>query len=147
MSEPIVITRMFAAPRERVFDAWTTAADFSAWFGGADVEVPLDTLRMDVREGGAWTAVMRLPDGASLDWAGEYVELDRPRRLRMTMTDVPAEPAGEPLRVELEEVAGDATLMTFTQTVGDFTPEQRAMTIQGWGSFFDVMEGLVAPTR
>jgi uncharacterized protein YndB with AHSA1/START domain len=57
VSEPIVITRTFAASRERVFDAWTTPSDFSAWFGTAEVEVPLDTLRMDVRSGGAWSAV------------------------------------------------------------------------------------------
>jgi uncharacterized protein YndB with AHSA1/START domain len=146
VSEPIVITRTFAAPRERVFDAWTTPADFSAWFGTADIEVPLDTLRMDVREGGAWSAVMRLPDGNAIDWAGEYVELDRPSRLAMTLTDRPDEPAGEPLTVDLEEVAGGATRMTMTQTAGEFTPEQRERTIRGWSSFFDVMEGLVAPS-
>ncbi|WP_316289621.1 SRPBCC family protein [Clavibacter michiganensis] len=146
MSEPIVITRTIAAPRERVFDAWITPADFSAWFGTAAVDVPLDTLRMDVRVGGAWSAVMRLPDGGSIDWAGEYVELDRPSRLAMTMTDRPDQPAGAPLTVDLEEVAGGATRMTMTQRAGEFTPEQRAMTIQGWGGFLDVMEGLVAPT-
>jgi uncharacterized protein YndB with AHSA1/START domain len=145
VSEPIVIVRTFAAPRERVFGAWTTPADFSAWFGTADVEVPLDTLRMDVREGGVWSAVMRLPGGGSIDWAGEYVELDRPARIAMTMTDRPDEPAGEPLTVDLEEVAGGATRMTMTQTAGEFTDEQRAMTIQGWNGFLDVMEGLVAP--
>ncbi|OUE24412.1 SRPBCC family protein [Clavibacter michiganensis] len=146
MSEPIVLVRTFAASRERVFDAWITPADLSAWFGGAEVEVPLDTLRMDVRVRGAWSAVMRLPDGGSIDWAGEYVELDRPSRLAMTMTDRPDEPAGEPLTVDLEEVAGGATRMTVTQTAGEFTDEQRAMTIQGWGAFLDVMEGLVAPS-
>ncbi|QIS40970.1 SRPBCC domain-containing protein [Clavibacter capsici] len=144
MGEPLVITRTFAAPRERVFDAWTTPADFSAWFGAADVRVPLDTLRMDVRVGGAWSAVMRLPDGGSIDWAGEYVEVDRPSRLAMTLTDRPDEPAGEPLTVDLEEVAGGATRMTMTQVAGESTAEQREMTIRGWGSFFDVMEGLVA---
>jgi uncharacterized protein YndB with AHSA1/START domain len=146
VSEPIVITRTFAASRERVFDAWTTPSDFSAWFGTAEVEVPLDTLRMDVRSGGAWSAVMRLPDGNAIDWAGAYVEVDRPSRLVMTLTDQPDEPAGEPLTVDLEEVAGGATRMTMTQVAGEFTPEQREMTIQGWGAFFDVMEGLVAPT-
>jgi uncharacterized protein YndB with AHSA1/START domain len=146
VSEPIVITRTFAAPRERVYDAWTTPADFSAWFGTRDIEVPLDTLRMDVRVGGAWSAVMRLPGGNAIHWAGEYVELDRPRRLRMTMTDQPDQPAGEPLTVDLEEVAGGATRMTMTQRAGEFTPEQREMTIQGWGAFLDVMEGLVAPS-
>ncbi|WP_435080791.1 SRPBCC family protein [Clavibacter michiganensis] len=145
MSEPIVITRTFAASRERVFDAWITPADFAAWFGTAAVDVPLDTLRMDVRVGGAWTAVMRLPDGNAIDWAGEYVELDRPARIAMTMTDRPDEPAGEPLTVDLEEVAGGATRMTMTQRAGEFSDEQREMTIQGWSAFFDVMEGLVAP--
>jgi uncharacterized protein YndB with AHSA1/START domain len=146
VSEPIVITRMFAAPRERVYDAWITPADFSAWFGTAEVAVPLGTLRMDVRVGGAWSAVMRLPDGGSIDWAGEYVELDRPTRLALTMTDRPDEPAGRPLTVDLEEVAGGATRLTMTQTAGEFTPEQREMTIQGWGAFLDAMEGVVAPT-
>ncbi len=89
---------------------------------------------------------MRLPDGGSIDWAGEYVELDRPSRLAMTMTDRPDQPAGAPLTVDLEEVAGGATRMTMTQRAGEFTPEQRAMTIQGGGGFLDVMEGLVAPT-
>jgi uncharacterized protein YndB with AHSA1/START domain len=145
VSAPIVITRTFAAPRERVFDAWITPADFSAWFGTAAVEVPLDALHMDVREGGAWNAVMLLPDGGSIAWAGHYVELDRPSRIAMTMTDQPDEPAGEPLTVDLEEVAGGATRMTLTQTAGEFTAEQREMTIQGWGAFLDVMKGLVAP--
>ena len=145
MSEPIVITRTFAASRERVFDAWITPADFASWFGTAAVDVPLDTLRMDVRVGGAWSAVMRLPDGNAIDWAGEYVELDRPSRIAMTMTDRPDQPAGEPLTVDLEEVAGGATRMTMTQRAGEFSDEQRAMTIQGWSAFFDVMEGLVAP--
>ncbi|WP_414172837.1 SRPBCC domain-containing protein [Clavibacter tessellarius] len=63
----------------------------------------------------------------------------------MTMTDRPDAPAGPPLTVDLEEVAGGATRMTMTQTAGDFTPEQREMTIQGWTAFLDVMEGLVAP--
>ncbi|RII86397.1 SRPBCC domain-containing protein, partial [Clavibacter californiensis] len=128
MSEPIVITRTFAAPRERVFDAWITPADFSAWFGTAAVDVPRDTLRMDVRVGGAWSEVMRLPDGNAIDWAGEYVELDRPSRIAMTMTDRPAEPAGEPLTVDIEEVAGGATRMTMMQRAGEFSDEQRAMT-------------------
>ncbi|MBF4621080.1 SRPBCC domain-containing protein [Clavibacter sp. VKM Ac-2542] len=145
MSEPIVITRTFAASRERVFDAWITPADFAAWFGTAAVDVPLDTLRMDVRVGGAWAAVMRLPDGNAIDWAGEYVELDRPSRIAMTMTDRPDQPAGEPLTVDIEEVAGGATRMTMTQRAGEFSDEQREMTIQGWSAFFDVMEGLVAP--
>jgi uncharacterized protein YndB with AHSA1/START domain len=67
-----------------------------------------------------------------------------PLRARLVIT-VPDEPAGDPIEVDFEQVAGGATRMTLTQTAGEFTAEQREMTIEGWSSFFDVMEGLVAP--
>lgn len=46
------VRRTFAAPPEAVFDAWITPASFAVWWGGSDVEVPLDSLSMDVRPGG-----------------------------------------------------------------------------------------------
>jgi uncharacterized protein YndB with AHSA1/START domain len=139
MSEPIVITRTFAAPRELVYAAWTTPEQFATWFGTEAVDVPLETLSMDVRVGGAWTAVMHLPGGGTINWAGEYVVVDEPARLEFTMTDVPSEPAGPPMVVTFETVE-DGTEMTMVQTAGEFTDEQRDMTIAGYGGFFDAME-------
>ena len=81
MSDTFTITRTFAASPEAVFDAWVTPEHFSVWFGTPNVAVPLDTLTMDVRVGGRWTAVMHLPDGSTKDWEGEYRELDRPSRV------------------------------------------------------------------
>ncbi len=68
-SEPgISITRVFAAPRERIWAEWTTPEAFADWYGG-EVEIPLDTVEMDVREGGYWKATMlpRWTAGDQLD--------------------------------------------------------------------------------
>ena len=54
MAEPgITITRIFDAPRERVWKEWIEPERFSDWFGGPAV-VPLSTVEMDVRPGGSW---------------------------------------------------------------------------------------------
>ena len=59
-SEGIDITRVFAAPRDRVFAARTVPEDFAAWYGG-DADVPLDPVTMDVTPGGAWSPVIVMP--------------------------------------------------------------------------------------
>lgn len=59
MSDGLTITRTFAASRELVYGAWTRPEHFSVWFGTEAVPVPLDTLSMDVRVGGAWNAAGR----------------------------------------------------------------------------------------
>jgi uncharacterized protein YndB with AHSA1/START domain len=51
-------TRVFAAPRERVWREWTEPERFADWFGGLECVVPLAMVSMDVRPGGAWQATM-----------------------------------------------------------------------------------------
>jgi uncharacterized protein YndB with AHSA1/START domain len=143
MTDGLTITRTFAASRELVYAAWTRPEHFSVWFGTDAVDVPLDTLSMDVRVGGAWNAVMHLPDGATIQWVGEYTEVDPPRRLAFTMSDDPSSPSREPVTVVLAEVDG-GTEMTLTQTGGNLTEEQYAQTVIGYQGFFDAMEKLLA---
>ncbi len=59
------------------------------------------------------------------------------------MTDVPSEPAGEPLVVTFVEVEG-GTEMTLVQARHGFTDEHLEATAHGYAGFFDVMERLVA---
>jgi uncharacterized protein YndB with AHSA1/START domain len=132
----ISISRTFSAPPERVFDAWTTPELFGRWFGTAATEVV--DVAMDVRVGGEWRARMLLGDGNEIGWHGTYRELDRPRRLVLTLSDRPGDEF-ELVTVDLREIDG-GTEMTFTQDGGHMPPEGYAQAAEGWRSFFDDLE-------
>jgi len=142
-TDGFTITRTFAAPRELAWEAWTRPEHFSVWFGTAAVEVPLDTLTLDVRVGGELRAVMHLPDGNLIHWEGEYLEVDRPRHIAFTLTDEPGTDAGLPVTVDFVEVDGGTEITIFQARQG-FTDEQIDATIEGYQSFFDDYERVLA---
>ena len=93
-TEEITITRVFDAPRELVFKAWTEPDRFASWFGPADSEVPLSPVSLDVRPGGEWRATMFAgPERREIQWKGEYHEVVPPERLVFTVSDQPGEDA------------------------------------------------------
>ena len=121
MTTAITVTRTFAASRELVWDAFTKPEHFATWFGTDAVDVPLDTLDWEPVPGARWSAVMRLPDGTTKDWVGEFVEVDRPSKLVFTLTDVPEQPENAaPTTVLLADAAG-GTVVTLTQVTPGFT--------------------------
>lgn len=134
----IEIDREFAAPPAAVFAAWTTPESFARWFGGREVQVPLDGLDYRAEVGRAWSAMMVLPDGATIDWAGEFLEVDPPSRLVMTLTDRPAAAERAVLTVELTP-SPVGTRLRMTQQTPGFSDEQRQGTIAGWMTFLDVL--------
>lgn len=137
--EGIDINRVIDAPRERVFEAWTTPEHFAAWYGG-DAEVPLDRVSMDVRPGGAWSLVIVVP-GAVMPFHGVYREVVAPERLVFTLKDggVPPEVEGETVTVTFTEGARGTTDMLFQQRGGHLAPEQYAAAEDGWDAFFDAL--------
>lgn len=138
MTEYFTVTRTLTAPRELVFDALTKPEHFAVWFGTAHVDVPQETLSMDVRPGGKLRAVMHLPDGNVINWTGTYVEVDPPARLSMTLSDQPDDDSGLPVIFDLLEVDG-GTELTIRQDRSDFSDEQVAATIAGYNAFIDDM--------
>lgn len=144
MADHFTVTRTLSASREAVYDALTTPEHFAVWFGTAAVEVPQDSLVMDVRPGGAFRAVMHLPDGNRIHWSGTYVEVDPPARLAMTLTDQPGDDLGLPVVFDIESVA-EGTQLTISQDRADFTDEQVAATIAGYNAFIDDIERVLAP--
>ncbi len=142
MADYFTITRTLRAPRELVFEAITKPEHFAVWFGTAAVEVPQESLTMDVRPGGAFRAVMNLPDGHRIDWAGEYKVVEPPSHLAMTLTDQPGDDVGLPVLFDLEEVDG-GTKLTISQDRADFTDEQVQATIAGYNSFIDDIEAVL----
>jgi uncharacterized protein YndB with AHSA1/START domain len=133
----ITITRVFGAPRERVWKEWTEAKRFADWFGGSESEVPLSTISMDVRPGGSWRATMLVgPERREIQWEGEYFEAVAPERLVFSMSDQPGEDTFELITVVLTDLGGGRTEMLFQQR-GGMSREQYERAGQGWSSFFD----------
>ena len=80
--EEIQITRVFDAPAELVFDAWTTPDIVKRWWAGDRGEVT--EAQVDLRIGGRWRWVMTANGGFEVAFRGEYREIDRPHRLVKT---------------------------------------------------------------
>jgi uncharacterized protein YndB with AHSA1/START domain len=137
-ADGISITRVFDAPRERVWKEWTDPEAFADWFGGPDSEVPLSTVAMDVRPGGSWRLTMYAEPGRrEINWHGEYREVAEPERLVFTITDRPGEDALELVMVELTDVGDGRTEMLFQQRGGGLSADEYERAGQGWGVFFD----------
>jgi uncharacterized protein YndB with AHSA1/START domain len=133
----ITITRVFDASRTRVWEEWTRPGSFSDWFGGPDAHVPLDTVEMDVRVGGAWRLTMfAQPGPREINWHGEYLEVEEPQRLVFSLSDQAPGERYEIVIVDLTELADGRTEMHFEQR-GELPPEVYEAAKQGWGAFFD----------
>jgi uncharacterized protein YndB with AHSA1/START domain len=79
------LTRVFDAPRELVFNAWTDANQFKQWFGAAACEgATLQSVKMDARIGGKYRLQMRRADGEYWTTVGAYREVKPPERLVFT---------------------------------------------------------------
>jgi uncharacterized protein YndB with AHSA1/START domain len=138
-------SRVLDAPRERVWREWTEPECFADWFGGPQVDVPLDTVSMDVRPGGAWRLTMLVADArGEVLWHGRYREVVAPERLVFTISDLPPGEPHELVTVELIDLGGGRTEMRFEQR-GHHPPEVYERAGQGWSRFFDrVAERLAA---
>jgi len=77
--DTFVITRVFNAPRQRVWDAWTKPEQFGKWFGPKGVTATVKT--HDLRPGGILHSSLASPDGRTM-WAKfVYREVSAPSRL------------------------------------------------------------------
>lgn len=79
MSEPFVITRTFDAPRERVWKAWTDAAELKQWWGPSGFKV--HTCTVDLRPGGIFHYGMSSPDGIEVWGKFVYRKIEAPSRI------------------------------------------------------------------
>jgi uncharacterized protein YndB with AHSA1/START domain len=94
----IVMTRIFDAPRELVFQAHTSCEHLSHWWGPRRYEVA--SCDVDFRPGGAWRIVQRAVDGGEEHgFRGEFREIVRPERIVWTF-----EYEGAPGHISVETV-------------------------------------------
>ena len=113
----IVLSRVFDAPRELVWQAFTEADRVSRWWGpkGSTTTV----VEMDVRPGGTWRYVSHAPDRDDVAFFGEYLEIDPPKGFTWTfMFDVEGVgPVGGPETFVFEDL-GRRTKVISTSQMG-----------------------------
>ncbi|MCC6406085.1 MAG: SRPBCC domain-containing protein [Planctomycetes bacterium] len=78
-ADELVIERTFAAPRERVFRAWTELEELKRWWGPKGFEWVGGSL--DLRPGGRFHYGLRAPNGAAMWGKFDYRAVVRPERL------------------------------------------------------------------
>ena len=78
----IVMTRVFDAPRDLVFEAHTSCEHMSKWWGPRRYQTI--SCEIDFRPGGAWRIVQSGSDGQAFGFHGEFREIVRPERIVWT---------------------------------------------------------------
>jgi uncharacterized protein YndB with AHSA1/START domain len=142
--ETVLITRVFDAPREQVFRAWTNPDEVAAWFGPEHFEAPRERIRIDLRVGGRYELTMvRRDTGAEFPVGYEIVELVEPELLVLRSDPMPEVGMPEPtvVRVELHD-HGPKTRMTLSD--GPLPAAGRGPAEAGWRSALDALAATVA---
>ncbi len=153
------ITRVFAAPRARVWDAWTRPEQLTEWFGpkGSHSEV----LHFDLRPGGHLHTCMEGPDGSVMWGKNSYEDVDPPARLVWVQGfsnaagEIVPSPFPMPWPLHMRTTVdfaddGDGTRVTLTWQPVDAAEEEWASFRQmlasmrgGWTGSFDQLDAFL----
>jgi uncharacterized protein YndB with AHSA1/START domain len=143
--QEILMTRLFDAPRQLVFEVMTKPEHVRRWWGclGEGYSVPV--CEIDLRPGGAWRFVNRHPKGEAA-FHGEYREITPPSRL--VFTEI-FEEFPDVVSVVTTDLADEGGKTRMTATVRYPSQEVRDMVIStgmatGAGISYDRLEDLVA---
>ena len=163
MTAPFVITRAFDAPRERVWRAWTEAAQLKRWWGPRGFKV--HTCTVDLRPGGIFHYGMKAPDGTEVWGKFLYREIEPPRRLvcLVSFSDAqggvirhpwsPQWPLHMHSTVTFEETGGRTTVTVqwipyeATEAERQAFEEGRESMKQGWGGTLDQFQDYLAKEK
>ncbi len=140
--QQVVITRIFDAPRGRVFRAWTDPDEVAGWYGPEHFDTPRERVRIDLRVGGRYELTMVRRDGGGEFAIGyEIIELAEPELLVLRSDPMPDVGIhGLTItRVELHDLGG-RTRMTLTD--GPYVESAHAEA--GWSQALDKLATLVA---
>ena len=142
----VTLTRIYDAPRELVWRAWTDPKQLAQWFGprGFSSSVP----ELDVRVGGALRIVMHGPDGNDYPMKGVFSEVKAPERLTFSNIAIDTDDnhllEGATTGI-LEEQGGKTklTLHTYAKGMVPLAPQMLAGMEAGWSQSFDKLGELM----
>jgi uncharacterized protein YndB with AHSA1/START domain len=140
-TEPFVISRVFAAPRDLVFKAWSTVDHMKRWFSPEHYNVP--EAEIDFRPGGVFAVRLRSEAGQDCTWRGKFIEVSPHDRL--VFTSLVSFDGSAKITVDTEvtfEEEGGGTRMTVRQegVIHDETFPGTEGAAEGWRTTLDKLE-------
>lgn len=134
----VPVCRQFSASAERVFDAWLDAGKVGTWMFSSDEIVRME---VDPRVGGKFSFVVRR-EGEEIDHTGEYLEIDRPRRLVFTW-GIP-QASADFSRVVVEIVSlGTGCELTLTHELHPEWADYASRTAAAWTKMLNELAAVV----
>ena len=141
----IELTRVFEAPPELLYQAFTDPERFARWYGPGDFPVPQDTIDLDARVGGPqrFTMVGEADPSMRTSFDGRFTEVVANQVLASTGTwhGIPGQDSGweSNLRVEFED-QGDKTRVVVRE--GPHPEGTAELGRQAWEMMFDKLDSL-----
>jgi uncharacterized protein YndB with AHSA1/START domain len=142
MVRAVTTTRVFDAPRDAVWRAWTDAEQLKQWFMPHGFTVPECTV--DLRPGGVLRMVIHGPDGSESTNDGEFLEVDPPARC--VFTETAFEGALAVRNTVTFEDRGEKTELTLHAEVTRASQELRGALAgmeEGWLQSFEKLDALL----
>jgi len=144
----LTLTRLIAAPREKLFRAWTEPELLKRWFTPRPWTTPV--VETDVRPGGSNYFLMRGPEGQEFPNRGVYLEVVRNERLVFTDAYTSAwVPSEKPFMTGILTFEDEGGKTRYTARVvhwseADRLAHEKMGFHDGWGKATDQLEALVA---
>jgi uncharacterized protein YndB with AHSA1/START domain len=141
------LERTFDAPREAVFEAWTSPEVMRRWWAaGPDWDTPI--AEVDLRPGGRIRVSMSEPGGGAVyTFSGEYLEVSPPERLVFSSAWEGPDSSRRTTTVTVEfREDGDRTTVILTHA-GLPSEESRESHAGGWNACLDNLERRVLSQR
>jgi uncharacterized protein YndB with AHSA1/START domain len=132
------VTRTFAFPPERVFDAWLDPA-IARRFLFASPSGEIVRVELAPHVGGNFVIVRR-DDGVDIEHVGEYLAIERPHRLIFTFGVPKFSAQFTTVTIEIAPTAGGCTLTLKHEGV---LPEWAERTQEGWGMILAGLDGAI----
>ena len=138
-----VVTQQFGVSAERVFDAWLDPTSIGRWMFGPTVrDEQIVRLATEPRVGGRFSFVVRRQQ-KEVDHVGEYLEIDRPKRLVFTWATRDSLPDTSRVVVEIVP-AGEGCTLTLTHEMGEAWKEFVDMAAGSWRLMLGKLAGFLA---
>jgi uncharacterized protein YndB with AHSA1/START domain len=133
------VSRQVKASPERVFDAWLSAGEVRTFLFASRLSEAVDA-EIDARVGGRFRIVRRA-SGKDIEYSGEYVEIDRPRRLVFSLFVEEYGQQDDCVVVELAPIEQES-LLVVTHELSLQSLAERARIQAGWAAALDRLAAL-----